>query len=170
MENALREKPKGTMHLVVGDLNVNNNAPISQEEDVLSQEMGGQGLECATCHFQVCRCCHVRGRSTWRQQKEKATTGGERRWIQSRPDYILFPAKEQMRLKRCRCSPPSPLTLTTGHWSLICEEVRDSSATQRSKTRLSRSNHQRPGSSRRGRRCSGGWRLPLSSHRIGTGW
>ena len=59
-------------------------------------------MECATRHFQVRRRRHVRGRWTWRRAKEEATRAGDRRWVRSRPDYILFPAQERRRIKRCR--------------------------------------------------------------------
>ena len=101
-EKALRERPKGTMPLVLGDLNVNLDVPRNEEEESLSQEMGEHGLECATRHFQVRRRRHVRGRWTWRRAKGEATRAGDRRWVRSRPDYILFSAQERRRIKRCR--------------------------------------------------------------------
>ena len=117
MEKALRERPKGTTPLVLGDLNVNLDAPRSLEEESLSQEMGEHGLECATRHFQVRRRRHVRGRWTFRRAKEEATRAGDRRWVRSRPDYILFPAQERRRIKRCRWVFPPTTTPTTGHSS-----------------------------------------------------
>ena len=105
---ALRDKPAGTMPLVIGDLNANLDAPRSREEEVLSHDMAEHDLECASRHFRV-RCGRrrgrgrrLRGRWTWRQARENATRLGERRWVRSRPDYILVPAAERKRVKSVR--------------------------------------------------------------------
>ena len=58
---ALRDKPAGTMPLVIGDLNSNLNAPRSRKEEVLAQDVVELGLGCALRHFQVRRGRHLRG-------------------------------------------------------------------------------------------------------------
>jgi hypothetical protein len=117
VEQALWDKPEGTMPLVIGDLNANLDAPRSRREEVLSQLMAGEGLGCATRHFQVRRRRHLRGRWTWRRETAMATRMGERRWIRSRPDYILIGEEERKRVKRCRwVYPPHH---TSDHRALI---------------------------------------------------
>ena len=64
--------------------------------------MADHGLECASRHFRVRRGRHLRGRWTWRQARENATRLGERRWVRSRPDYIMIPAAERKRVKSVR--------------------------------------------------------------------
>ena len=61
MEQTLWE-PANSMSLVIGDLSPNLDAPKSQR-DILAQSME-YGLGCVSCHFQVSRCHHVRGRWT----------------------------------------------------------------------------------------------------------
>ena len=73
VEQALRDKPEGSMPLVIGDLNANLDAPRSRREEVLSQLLAGEGLGCATRHFQVRRRKHVRGRWTFRREQLKAS-------------------------------------------------------------------------------------------------
>ena len=99
---ALRDKPAGTMPLVLGDMNADLDAPRSRGEEVLAQDMADHGLECASRHFRVRRGRHLRGRWTWRQARANATRLGERRWVRSRPDYILIPAAERKRVKSWR--------------------------------------------------------------------
>ena len=41
VEQALRDKPVGSMPLVIGDMNANLDAPRSRQEEVLAQNMGG---------------------------------------------------------------------------------------------------------------------------------
>ena len=55
VDQALRDKPVGSMPLVIGDLNANLDVPRSQQEKVLAQDMEEHGLGCAPRHFQVCR-------------------------------------------------------------------------------------------------------------------
>ena len=61
-EQALWDKPAGSMPLVIGDLNANLDAPRSRREEGLAQNMGEHGLRCASRHFQVRRGRHLRGR------------------------------------------------------------------------------------------------------------
>ena len=61
VEQALQDKPAGSMPLVIGDLNANLDAPRSRQEEVLAQNMGEHGLGCASRHFQVRRGRHLRG-------------------------------------------------------------------------------------------------------------
>ena len=72
VERALRDKPEGSMPLVIGDLNANLDAPRSRREEVLLQSLAGEGLGCATRHFQVQRKRHVRGKWTWRRETSEA--------------------------------------------------------------------------------------------------
>ena len=102
MEQALRDKPEGSMPLVIGDLNANLDAPRSRREEVLSQLLAGEGLGCATRHFQVRRRKHVRGRWTFRREWSEASRLGDRQWIRTRPDYFLIGEEERKRVKRCR--------------------------------------------------------------------
>ena len=43
VDQALRDKPAGSMLLMIGDLNANLDAPWSRREEVLAQNMGGGG-------------------------------------------------------------------------------------------------------------------------------
>ena len=101
VEKALRERPEGTMPLVIGDINANLDAPRSPGEEELAQMLGDHGLGCASCHFRVRRRWHVRGRWIWRREKGEATRLGNRRWIRSRPDHFLVREEERKRIKRC---------------------------------------------------------------------
>ena len=73
MEQALWDRPEGSMPLVIGNLNANLDTPRSRREEVLSQSMEEHGLGCVLRHFQVQRRRNVRGRWTWRQEKTTAT-------------------------------------------------------------------------------------------------
>ena len=53
VDQALRDKPAGSMPLVIGDLNANLDAPQSQKEELLVQDMERRGLGCMLRHFQV---------------------------------------------------------------------------------------------------------------------
>ena len=99
VEQALWDKPKGSMPLIIGDLNADLYNPRNRREEVLSQTMGEHSLECASHHLRVQRHCHVRGRWTWRQEKTAATRPGDRRWIRSRPDYFLIREEDRKRIK-----------------------------------------------------------------------
>ena len=113
VEQALQDKPAGAMPLVIGDLNANLEAPRSQKEEVLAQDMEGHGLGCASRHFRVRRRRHLRGRWTWRRVTKDATLLGDRRWVRSRPDHILIPEAERKRVKSCRWVFPPTTTPTT---------------------------------------------------------
>ena len=121
-----RDKPAGSMPLVIGDLNANLDAPRSRQEEVLAQIMGDHGLGCASRHFQVRRGRHLQERWTWRRVKENATPLGDCRWVRGRPDHILIPEAEQKRVKNCRwiflphhCSDHRALvTRIRGRWGL----------------------------------------------------
>ena len=153
VEQALRDKPVGSMPLVIRDLNANLDAPWSRRETIFVQAMREHGLECASRHFRVCHGRHLRGRWTWRQVKEGATRLGDRRWVRSRPDYIPVLEAEQKRVKNFRWVFPTTTTPTTAPSSSEYGAGGDSSATCGS-GRPSPSNLRRPGSGRRGRRCS----------------
>ena len=64
VEQALRDKPAGTMPLVIGNLNANLDAPRSRQEEVLAQDMEEHGLGCVSRHFRVRRGRHLGGRWT----------------------------------------------------------------------------------------------------------
>ena len=46
VDQALQDKPMGSIPLVIGDLNANLDAPRSQREEVLAQDMEKHGLGC----------------------------------------------------------------------------------------------------------------------------
>ena len=102
VEQVLRDKPAGSMPLVIGDLNANLDAPRSRREEVLAQNMGEHGLGCASRHFQVRHGRHLRGRWTYRTVKENAIQLGDRRWVRSRPDHMLIPEEERKRIMSCQ--------------------------------------------------------------------
>ena len=60
VEQALQDKPMGSMPLVIGDPNANLDAPLSQREEVLAQDMEKHGLGCESRHFRHDQ--HLRGR------------------------------------------------------------------------------------------------------------
>ena len=105
VEQALRDKPVGTMPLAIGEHQLGRSTEPTR---------GGSGAEHGGLRPRVHHGRHLRGRLTWRQIKENATRLDNHRWIHSRPDAILIPKAERKRVKSCRrISPPSTTALTT---------------------------------------------------------
>ena len=52
---ALREQPEGTKSLIIDNLNANLDVPRTTQEKVLTAEMAGRGISCASRHFMTRR-------------------------------------------------------------------------------------------------------------------
>ena len=104
VETALETRPEGTRPLTIGDWNANLDFPRDRQEEILSAGMRKHGLSCATRYFVTRRKRHVRGRWTWRQQRDNGR--GDKQWIHSKPDYFLTRAEDRKKLRRCRWITP----------------------------------------------------------------
>ena len=69
--------------------------------------MRKHGLSCVTQDFVPCRRRHVRGRWTWRKQRNNGR--GEKRWLHSKPNYFLARAADRREIRRCRWITPAKL-------------------------------------------------------------
>ena len=52
---ALKEQPKGTKPLIIGDFNSDLDVPRTTQEEVLAAEMAGRGISCVSRHFRTRR-------------------------------------------------------------------------------------------------------------------
>ena len=104
VETALETRTEGTHPLTISNWNVNLDFPRDRQEEILLAGMRKHGLSCATRHFVTRHKRHVRGRWTWRQQRDNGR--GDKRWIHSKPDYFLTRAEDWKKLRRCRWITP----------------------------------------------------------------
>lgn len=79
--NAWNQCPKGCVPMLIGDLNVNLDAPWDKRDETIVKQVDNMDLVCMVCQFMHRRRRRVQGRWTWR-------------WMQRRGDL----------------SPPSPTT------------------------------------------------------------
>jgi hypothetical protein len=109
IERALEMRPKGSVPLVIGDLNANLEFPRDRQEEILSTAMGRLGLSCITNHYTVRgggpkRRRRTRGRWTW--QQKRTNSAGEEYHVRSKPDFFLCGEETRRRFTRIRWSRP----------------------------------------------------------------
>ena len=106
VKHALDQIPKGCILMVLGDLNSNLDVPRNEQEAEIAATMDSLGLACATKHFRV-RCYRRRrrrqlqGRWSYRRRRSERGENG-RGWYHTKPDYLLLPARERRKVRRCR--------------------------------------------------------------------
>ena len=88
-------RPKGFEFILLGDLNINLDAPRDTREEIIAEQCDAWGLTCMTRSFASTRTSTIKGRWTWRQRQLG-------RWISSKPDYLLAPPCVRKRLRVAR--------------------------------------------------------------------
>ena len=114
VEKALDSRPKGSIPIVLGDLNADLEFPRNRQEVILAAGIEKHGLGCLTRDFRVRRKGrrrrrHERTRGRWTFRKRMTNAAGEQYWARSKPDYFLTREKDRRRFTRCRWVRP------TGH-------------------------------------------------------
>jgi len=100
VEQMIKDRPKDTLPLVLGDLNANLEYPRGRQEEVMSSGMKAVGIGCATRHFLTRRTRHAKGPWTWVQRRTDSV--GQRRRITQKLDYALIGDEIRRKVRRCR--------------------------------------------------------------------
>ncbi len=82
VDEAWRACPKGCHPILLGDLNVNLDAPCNERDDTIADQVDAVALTDMSNHFCQQRGRRSRGRWTWRMRRG-------RRWVSSQCDYVL---------------------------------------------------------------------------------
>ena len=96
----IKDRPKDTLPLVLGDLNANLEYPRGRQEEIMSSGMKTMGIGCTTRHFLTRRTRYVKGPWSWGQQRTDAT--GQRQRVAQKLDYALIGDELRRKVLRCR--------------------------------------------------------------------
>ena len=81
--------------MLLGDLNINLDAPRDTREEIIAEQCDAWSVACMTRSFASTRTRTIKGRWTWRQLRMG-------RWVSSKPDYLLATPRARKRLRVAR--------------------------------------------------------------------
>jgi len=85
--------PRGFIPLIIGDLNINLDAPQDDRDETIVKQCDAWDLTDMAMQFKQSQKQCVQGIWSWRQQRRT-------RWISSRPDYVLVEARHRKRFQK----------------------------------------------------------------------
>jgi hypothetical protein len=93
IDKAWRKCPKGAHPILVGDLNLNLQAPRTEREETIAEQVDAMNLVDMSRHFCQRLGNRLRGRWTWQMRRKG-------RWISSQCDYFLGRETDRRRFWR----------------------------------------------------------------------
>ena len=69
IDRAMKGQPKGSIPIIMGDLNVNLDHPRNEKEMEVAETMDAHGMSCATHDFSQRRGPRIKGRWSYRKKR-----------------------------------------------------------------------------------------------------